>query len=85
NVEIWPRACCFLRDSRRVSPLITLSIHSVWRGVQGVGAQINGVLATQEWGSIVGLGKGAIPTAAAVNWVREDESWAELVTFYFVI
>ncbi|GER57624.1 hypothetical protein STAS_35444 [Striga asiatica] len=64
--------------------------YSLWRGVQGIAAQISGVLATQgidstnnyvwtllstlEWALLyaVGLGKGAIPTAAAVNWVLKD-------------
>ncbi|MCD7457543.1 Protein root UVB sensitive 1, chloroplastic [Datura stramonium] len=42
--------------------------YALWRGVQGVAAQISGVLATQALLYAVGLGKGAIPTAAAVNW-----------------
>ncbi|XP_047322288.1 protein root UVB sensitive 1, chloroplastic [Impatiens glandulifera] len=46
--------------------------YSLWRGVQGIAAQINGVLATQSLLYAVGLGKGAIPTAAAVNWVLKD-------------
>ncbi|EPS60603.1 hypothetical protein M569_14200, partial [Genlisea aurea] len=46
--------------------------YSLWRGVQGVAAQINGVLATQALLYAVGLGKGAIPSAAAVNWVLKD-------------
>ncbi|XP_009793517.1 protein root UVB sensitive 1, chloroplastic isoform X2 [Nicotiana sylvestris] len=46
--------------------------YSIWRGVQGVAAQISGVLATQALLYAVGLGKGAIPTAAAVNWVLKD-------------
>ncbi|CAH9080736.1 unnamed protein product [Cuscuta epithymum] len=46
--------------------------YSLWRGVQGVAAQISGVLATQALLYAVGLGKGAIPTAAAVNWVLKD-------------
>ncbi|KAL7187887.1 hypothetical protein ACSBR1_037856 [Camellia fascicularis] len=46
--------------------------YSLWRGVQGVAAQISGVLATQSLLYAVGLGKGAIPTAAAVNWVLKD-------------
>ncbi|MCE5166215.1 hypothetical protein HAX54_015908, partial [Datura stramonium] len=46
--------------------------YALWRGVQGVAAQISGVLATQALLYAVGLGKGAIPTAAAVNWVLKD-------------
>ncbi|KAM3270807.1 protein root UVB sensitive 1, chloroplastic isoform X1 [Capsicum chacoense] len=46
--------------------------YALWRGVQGVAAQISGVLATQAMLYAVGLGKGAIPTAAAVNWVLKD-------------
>ncbi|KAK3029739.1 hypothetical protein RJ639_038016, partial [Escallonia herrerae] len=46
--------------------------YSLWRGVQGVAAQISSVLATQSLLYAVGLGKGAIPTAAAVNWVLKD-------------
>ncbi|KAK6137221.1 hypothetical protein DH2020_029038 [Rehmannia glutinosa] len=46
--------------------------YSLWRGVQGIAAQISGVLATQALLYAVGLGKGAIPTAAAVNWVLKD-------------
>ncbi|CAM0904977.1 unnamed protein product [Alopecurus aequalis] len=46
--------------------------YSLWRGVQGVASQINGVLSTQALLYAVGLGKGAIPTAAAVNWVLKD-------------
>lgn len=46
--------------------------YSLWRGLQGVAAQISGVLATQALLYAVGLGKGAIPTAAAVNWVLKD-------------
>ncbi|KAM7271816.1 hypothetical protein ACFE04_031030 [Oxalis oulophora] len=46
--------------------------YSLWRGVQGVASQISGVLATQSLLYAVGLGKGAIPTAAAINWVLKD-------------
>ncbi|KAL3613785.1 Protein root UVB sensitive 1, chloroplastic [Castilleja foliolosa] len=46
--------------------------YSLWRGVQGIAAQISGVLATQALLYAVGLGKGAIPTAAAINWVLKD-------------
>ncbi|XP_075638891.1 protein root UVB sensitive 1, chloroplastic isoform X1 [Castanea sativa] len=46
--------------------------YSLWRGVQGIASQISGVLATQALLYAVGLGKGAIPTAAAVNWVLKD-------------
>ncbi|ONI32183.1 hypothetical protein PRUPE_1G352800 [Prunus persica] len=46
--------------------------YSLWRGVQGVASQISGVLATQALLYAVGLGKGAIPAAAAVNWVLKD-------------
>nr|GEX52761.1 protein root UVB sensitive 1, chloroplastic isoform X1 [Tanacetum cinerariifolium] len=42
--------------------------YSVWRSVQGVAAQVSSVLATQSLLYAVRLGKGAIPTAAAVNW-----------------
>lgn len=54
------------------SVTIDYSEYSLWRGVQGVAAQISGVLATQALLYAVGLGKGAIPTAAAVNWVLKD-------------
>ncbi|GJN27914.1 hypothetical protein PR202_gb15978 [Eleusine coracana subsp. coracana] len=46
--------------------------YSVWRGLQNVASQISGVLSTQALLYAVGLGKGAIPTAAAVNWVLKD-------------
>ncbi|XWS49350.1 hypothetical protein CRYUN_Cryun13aG0156300 [Craigia yunnanensis] len=46
--------------------------YSLWRGVQGVASQISGVLATQALLYAVGLGKGAIPTATAINWVLKD-------------
>ncbi|KAF5184184.1 root UVB sensitive 1 protein [Thalictrum thalictroides] len=46
--------------------------YSLWRGVQGVASQVTGVLATQALLYAVGLGKGAIPTAAAINWVLKD-------------
>ncbi|XP_004244433.1 protein root UVB sensitive 1, chloroplastic [Solanum lycopersicum] len=46
--------------------------YALWRGVQGIAAQISGVLATQALLYAVGLGKGAIPTAAAINWVLKD-------------
>ncbi|KAF7829096.1 protein root UVB sensitive 1, chloroplastic [Senna tora] len=46
--------------------------YSLWRAVQGVASQISGVLATQSLLYAVGLGKGAIPTAAAINWVLKD-------------
>ncbi|CAI0390585.1 unnamed protein product [Linum tenue] len=46
--------------------------YSLWRGVQGVASQISGVLATQALLYAIGLGKGAIPTAAAINWVLKD-------------
>ncbi|XP_076891733.1 protein root UVB sensitive 1, chloroplastic-like [Bidens hawaiensis] len=46
--------------------------YSLWRGVQGIAAQVSSVLATQSLLYAVGLGKGAIPTAAAVNWVLKD-------------
>ncbi|XP_055819827.1 protein root UVB sensitive 1, chloroplastic [Solanum dulcamara] len=46
--------------------------YALWRGVQGIASQISGVLATQALLYAVGLGKGAIPTAAAINWVLKD-------------
>ncbi|KAK6158546.1 hypothetical protein DH2020_005860 [Rehmannia glutinosa] len=73
--------------------------YSLWRGVQGIAAQISGVLATQCWpcsnifkfilfvvldtyvaddsllkrfALCCWIRKGAIPTAAAVNWVLKD-------------
>ncbi|KAG7989626.1 hypothetical protein I3843_03G248800 [Carya illinoinensis] len=46
--------------------------YSLWRGVQGIASQVSGVLATQSLLYAIGLGKGAIPTAAAVNWVLKD-------------
>ncbi|XP_077222359.1 root UVB sensitive-like protein (Protein of unknown function, DUF647) isoform X2 [Tasmannia lanceolata] len=46
--------------------------YTLWRGIQGVASQINGVLSTQALLYAVGLGKGVIPTAAAVNWVLKD-------------
>lgn len=46
--------------------------YSLWRGVQGIASQMSGVLATQALLYAVGLGKGAIPTAAAINWVLKD-------------
>ncbi|KAJ3681843.1 hypothetical protein LUZ60_014416 [Juncus effusus] len=46
--------------------------YSLWRAVQGIAAQISGVLSTQALLYAVGLGKGTIPTAAAINWVLKD-------------
>ncbi|KAJ3681818.1 hypothetical protein LUZ60_014391 [Juncus effusus] len=46
--------------------------YSLWRAIQGIAAQISGVLSTQALLYAVGLGKGAIPTAAAINWVLKD-------------
>ncbi|XP_043696079.1 protein root UVB sensitive 1, chloroplastic [Telopea speciosissima] len=46
--------------------------YTLWRGVQGIASQISGVLSTQALLYAVGLGKGAIPTAAAVSWVLKD-------------
>ncbi|XP_072985167.1 protein root UVB sensitive 1, chloroplastic [Typha latifolia] len=46
--------------------------YSLWRAVQGIASQVSGVLSTQALLYAVGLGKGAIPTAAAVNWVLKD-------------
>ncbi|XP_078437689.1 root UVB sensitive-like protein (Protein of unknown function, DUF647) [Wolffia australiana] len=46
--------------------------YSLWRGVQGIASQVSGVLSTQALLYAVGLGKGAIPTAAAVSWVLKD-------------
>ncbi|XP_020593783.1 protein root UVB sensitive 1, chloroplastic-like [Phalaenopsis equestris] len=46
--------------------------YSLWRAVQGIASQISGVLSTQALLYAVGLGKGAIPTAAAINWVLKD-------------
>ncbi|KAF3781058.1 root UVB sensitive 1 protein [Nymphaea thermarum] len=46
--------------------------YSIWRAVQSIASQVNGVLTTQALLYAVGLGKGAIPTAAAVNWVMKD-------------
>ncbi|KAG0483106.1 hypothetical protein HPP92_011190 [Vanilla planifolia] len=46
--------------------------YSIWRGIQGIASQINGVLSTQALLYAIGLGKGAIPTAAALNWVLKD-------------
>ncbi|CAM6088881.1 unnamed protein product [Calypogeia fissa] len=43
-----------------------------WRMGQIIASQISGVLTTQALLYAVGLGKGAIPTAAAVNWVLRD-------------
>ncbi|KAL2619915.1 hypothetical protein R1flu_000120 [Riccia fluitans] len=43
-----------------------------WRLAQIVASQVSGVLTTQALLYAVGLGKGAIPTAAAVNWVLRD-------------
>ncbi|XP_042505862.1 protein root UVB sensitive 1, chloroplastic [Macadamia integrifolia] len=46
--------------------------YTLWRGVQGIASQISGVLSTQALLYAVGLGKGAIPTAAAISWVLKD-------------
>ncbi|KAI3900067.1 hypothetical protein MKW98_000967 [Papaver atlanticum] len=46
--------------------------YSLWRAVQGIASQISSVLSTQALLYAVGLGKGAIPTAAAVSWVLKD-------------
>ncbi|MQL98013.1 hypothetical protein Taro_030728 [Colocasia esculenta] len=46
--------------------------YSIWRGIQGIASQVSGVLSTQALLYAVGLGKGAIPTAAAINWVLKD-------------
>lgn len=46
--------------------------YTLWRAVQGVASQVSSVLATQALLYAIGLGKGAIPTAAAINWVLKD-------------
>ncbi|CAN6487110.1 unnamed protein product [Victoria cruziana] len=46
--------------------------YSIWRAVQSIASQVNGVLTTQALLYAVGLGKGAIPAAAAINWVIKD-------------
>ncbi|XP_022637387.1 protein root UVB sensitive 1, chloroplastic-like [Vigna radiata var. radiata] len=46
--------------------------YSLWRAVQGVACQVSEVLATQSLLYAVGLGRWAIPTAAAINWVLKD-------------
>lgn len=46
--------------------------YTLWRMGQNIASQINGVLTTQALLYAVGLGKGAIPTAAAINWVLKD-------------
>lgn len=46
--------------------------YSLWRAAQGIASQISGILSTQAMLYAIGLGKGAIPTAAAVNWVLKD-------------
>ncbi|KAJ4807682.1 hypothetical protein LUZ62_020248 [Rhynchospora pubera] len=46
--------------------------YSLWRGLQGIASQVSAVLSTQALLYAVGLGKGAIPTAAAINWVLKD-------------
>ncbi|KAJ4953250.1 hypothetical protein NE237_030082 [Protea cynaroides] len=46
--------------------------YTLWRGVQGIASQISGVLSTQALLYAVGLGKGAILTAAAISWVLKD-------------
>ncbi|KAH7424728.1 hypothetical protein KP509_11G021800 [Ceratopteris richardii] len=46
--------------------------YTIWRMIQTIASQINGVLTTQALLYAVGLGKGAIPTAAALNWVLKD-------------
>lgn len=46
--------------------------YTLWRMGQVIASQISGVLTTQALLYAVGLGKGAIPTAAAVNWVLRD-------------
>ncbi|CAI5987101.1 unnamed protein product [Closterium sp. NIES-64] len=46
--------------------------YTVWRMRQTVASEMNHVLTTQAMLYAVGLGKGAIPAAAAVNWVLKD-------------
>ncbi|XP_024519515.1 protein root UVB sensitive 1, chloroplastic [Selaginella moellendorffii] len=46
--------------------------YTLWRMGQIIASQISGVLTTQALLYAVGLGKGAIPTAAAINWVLKD-------------
>ncbi|MCO5590323.1 hypothetical protein L7F22_044292 [Adiantum nelumboides] len=46
--------------------------YTLWRIGQNIASQVNGVLTIQALLYAVGLGKGAIPTAAAVNWVLKD-------------
>ncbi|GBG73461.1 hypothetical protein CBR_g16803 [Chara braunii] len=46
--------------------------HTQWRMGQVAASQVNFVLCTQALLYAVGLGKGAIPTAAAINWVLKD-------------
>lgn len=46
--------------------------YSLWRGAQGIASQVSAVLSTQALLYAIGLGKGAIPTAAAINWILKD-------------
>ncbi|GJP37119.1 hypothetical protein CLOM_g21557 [Closterium sp. NIES-68] len=46
--------------------------YTLWRMRQTVASEMNHVLTTQAMLYAVGLGKGAIPAAAAVNWVLKD-------------
>jgi hypothetical protein len=47
--------------------------------------QVNGVLCTQALLYAVGLGKGAIPTAAAVNWVLKVATPCTMLSFNTLI
>lgn len=75
--NIWTRCrelCVqlMLPDGYPISVTSDYLEYSLWRAVQGVASQVSGVLATQALLYAVGLGKGAIPTAAAINWVLKD-------------
>ncbi|MCO5551325.1 hypothetical protein L7F22_004826 [Adiantum nelumboides] len=75
----WAIKCCFdfiknilLPDGYPESVTADYLNYTLWRMGQNIASQVNGVLTTQALLYAVGLGKGAIPTAAAVNWVLKD-------------
>ncbi|KAH7687072.1 Root UVB sensitive family protein [Dioscorea alata] len=77
-LQAWWRSCCEVVSRLLLPEGYPHSVsddyleYSLWRGVQGVASQVSGVLSTQALLYAVGLGKGAIPTAAAINWVLKD-------------
>lgn len=62
----------FLPAHHRVSVRRSYLTFSLWQAGSSVSSSAAGVLATQSLLFAAGLGEGALPTAAALNWVIKD-------------